>query len=38
MDKKLLKVKGGYINNPELVNNMNKILIKTIFFAIFTRG
>ena len=30
MDKKLLKVKGGYINNPELVNNMNKILIKTI--------
>jgi hypothetical protein len=30
MDKKLLRVKGGYINNIDLANKMNKMLLKSI--------
>ena len=30
MDKKLLRIKGGYINNLDLGNEINKTLIKTI--------
>ena len=30
MDKKLLRVRGGYVNNFELGNKINQLLIKSI--------
>ena len=30
MNKKLLRIKGGYANDIDLANKMNNLLIKTI--------
>ena len=30
MEKNLIRVRGGYVNNQELGDNMNKIIINSI--------